>query len=201
MRVVEPAVSPELVLGLPRARLMGDGGWQGVLYGDVAPYLDLIAEEATYRPRPDAEHDPSWKQVIPYLALRDRGRLFLMRRTRAGGDARLHDRWSIGVGGHVHPVDGDPVAGLLREWREELDAEWLPEPQPLGLLNDDSTPVGRVHIGLIYVADRKSTRLNSSHVAISYAVFCLKKKNLCSVNRDQYADRSLHDCFLGSKVH
>src|SRR5690625_6897878 len=27
-------------------------------------------------------------------------------------------------------------------------------------------------------ADRKSTRLNSSHVAISYAVFCLKKKNL-----------------------
>src|SRR5438067_4545488 len=27
-----------------------------------------------------------------------------------------------------------------------------------------------------YVADRKSTRLNSSHVSISYAVFCLKKK-------------------------
>src|SRR5699024_12837138 len=27
------------------------------------------------------------------------------------------------------------------------------------------------------VADRKSTRLNSSHVSISYAVFCLKKKN------------------------
>src|SRR5690606_42018370 len=28
-----------------------------------------------------------------------------------------------------------------------------------------------------YLADRKSTRLNSSHVKISYAVFCLKKKN------------------------
>src|SRR5690625_6904385 len=28
------------------------------------------------------------------------------------------------------------------------------------------------------VKDRKSTRLNSSHVAISYAVFCLKKKNI-----------------------
>src|SRR5690625_6107903 len=28
-----------------------------------------------------------------------------------------------------------------------------------------------------FSADRKSTRLNSSHVAISYAVFCLKKKN------------------------
>src|SRR5439155_12659403 len=31
------------------------------------------------------------------------------------------------------------------------------------------------------VRDRKSTRLNSSHVAISYAVFCLKKKNIASV--------------------
>src|SRR5699024_12400109 len=29
----------------------------------------------------------------------------------------------------------------------------------------------------IYLLDRKSTRLNSSHVSISYAVFCLKKKN------------------------
>src|SRR5690625_5524412 len=29
--------------------------------------------------------------------------------------------------------------------------------------------------------DRKSTRLNSSHVAISYAVFCLKKKNILSL--------------------
>src|SRR5437868_11819439 len=31
--------------------------------------------------------------------------------------------------------------------------------------------------GLTYSQDRKSTRLNSSHVSISYAVFCLKKKN------------------------
>src|SRR5690625_5867543 len=33
------------------------------------------------------------------------------------------------------------------------------------------------------VGDRKSTRLNSSHVAISYAVFCLKKKNTTSRTR------------------
>src|SRR5256885_13254139 len=32
------------------------------------------------------------------------------------------------------------------------------------------------HCYLILVADRKSTRLNSSHLVISYAVFCLKKK-------------------------
>src|SRR5699024_12087512 len=32
---------------------------------------------------------------------------------------------------------------------------------------------------LIPSSDRKSTRLNSSHVSISYAVFCLKKKKEC----------------------
>jgi predicted NUDIX family phosphoesterase len=57
------------------------------------------------------------------------------------------------VGGHVHPADTDPVAGLLREWREELEADWLPQPQPVGSLNDDSTPVGRVHFGLVFVAE------------------------------------------------
>src|SRR3712207_8961466 len=38
--------------------------------------------------------------------------------------------------------------------------------------------------------DRKSTRLNSSHANISYAVFCLKKKNI--INIDQYALFFLH---------
>src|SRR5690625_5716344 len=33
------------------------------------------------------------------------------------------------------------------------------------------------------VPDRKSTRLNSSHVAISYAVFCLKKKKKSRLNK------------------
>src|SRR5690606_39513659 len=34
----------------------------------------------------------------------------------------------------------------------------------------------------VHILDRKSTRLNSSHVKISYAVFCLKKKTLCTHN-------------------
>jgi predicted NUDIX family phosphoesterase len=153
MRVAEPSTPPELVLGVPRARLMGDDGWQGVLYGDVGPYLDLIAAEGAYRARPEAEQDPSWKQVIPYLVLRDRGRLFLMRRTRAGGDARLHERWSIGIGGHLNPGDGDIHAGLAREFGEEIDSPWTPEPRLVGLLNDDTDPVGAVHVGIVFVAE------------------------------------------------
>jgi predicted NUDIX family phosphoesterase len=143
----------ELVLGLPRERVLGLGEWRGVLYGEVAPYLELIAAEGAFRPRPEAESDATWKQVIPYLVLRDRGRIFLMRRTRAGGDARLHERWSIGIGGHLNPGDADVVGGLRREFAEELVADWLPEPRLVGLLNDDTDPVGAVHLGVVFTAE------------------------------------------------
>ena len=58
--------------------------------------------------------------------LRDGPRYFLMQRTRAGGDARLHDRYSIGVGGHLNPGDADLDGGLRREWAEELVADFVP---------------------------------------------------------------------------
>src|SRR3712207_8552339 len=44
--------------------------------------------------------------------------------------------------------------------------------------------------GLIAAPDRKSTRLNSSHANISYAVFCLKKKNTSFVSSSQTSHRS-----------
>ena len=62
---------------------MGSATWRGVMYGSLQPYLDRISGEGEYRPRADVEQDPSWKQVIPYLVLRDRGRIYLMRRTSA----------------------------------------------------------------------------------------------------------------------
>ncbi len=143
----------ELVLGLPRARFLGSGTWTGIRRLDVTATLALIAAEGEYRPRDEAEEDPTWKQVIPYLLLRDGGRLFLMRRTSAGGDARLHERWSIGVGGHLGPADRSVEEGLRREFEEELVADWRPELRPLGLLNDDRTPVGQVHLGIVFETD------------------------------------------------
>jgi predicted NUDIX family phosphoesterase len=105
------------------------------------------------------ESDESRKQVIPYPVLRDGEAWFLMRRTRAGGDVRLHDRWSIGVGGHVNPGDdadeGDLSGALRREWLEELAVDFVPDFRFVGLLNDDTTAVGRVHLGLVYEADAR----------------------------------------------
>ena len=115
----------------------------------------VVADHGEFRPRGGMERDRSWKQVIPYLVLRDGPRYFLMRRTKAGGDARLHDLWTIGVGGHLNPGDGDLAGGLRREWREEVRAPFEPEFELIGLINDDTTDVGSVHVGAVYVADAR----------------------------------------------
>jgi predicted NUDIX family phosphoesterase len=151
----------EHVLVIPRRVVMGDPGWLGIRADGLDAFEALVSREGQFRPRAAVEVDRSWKQVIPYLVLRDGERYFLMRRTKAGGDARLHDLYSIGVGGHLNPGDGGLEGGLRREWREELRADFEPEFRLVGLLNDDTTDVGGVHLGAVYVADA-----GGRHVAI-----------------------------------
>jgi len=143
----------EEVLVVPRASVVPGNGWLGVRRDGLADVLEVVREKGFFMRRGDAEEDPTHKQVIPYLVLRDGERWFLMRRTRAGGDARLHDLWSIGVGGHLNPGDGDVEGGLRREWSEEVVAGFEPAFEPVGLLNDDTTPVGEVHLGVVFAAD------------------------------------------------
>ena len=143
----------EEVLVVPRASVVPGDGWLGVRRDGLGEALDAVRREGFFLRRGDAEEDPAHKQVIPYLVLRDGERWFLMRRTRAGGDARLHDLWSIGMGGHLNPGDGDVAGGLRREWAEEVEADFEPDYAPVGLLNDDTTPVGAVHVGFVYLAD------------------------------------------------
>ena len=143
----------ELVFVVPRNAVMSDEGWYGLRSADLDAFLATVEREGRFEPRPAMEADPSFKQVIPYLVLRDGDRYFLMRRTRAGGDVRLHDRWSIGVGGHLNPGDEDLDGGLRREWSEELVADFAPDFRFIGLLNDDTTAVGQVHLGAVFVAD------------------------------------------------
>ena len=149
----DPADPGERVYVVPRAVVIPGDGWLGIRTADADGILDAIAAAGRFEPRPAMEIDPAFKQIIPYLVLRDGPRWFLMRRTRAGGDARLHDRWTIGIGGHLNPGDGDVAGGLEREWSEEVVADFAPDPGFVGLLNDDTTEVGRVHLGVVFVAD------------------------------------------------
>lgn len=116
-----------------------------------------LAEEGRYLPRESAEHDETWRQVIPYVLLRAAGRYFVYRRLRGGGEARLFDLHSLGVGGHINgDGEGDRlVSALHRELDEELH---LPAGALIGLslhgyLALDETPVDRVHVGVVAVAE------------------------------------------------
>ena len=116
-----------------------------------------IREHGFFVERRHAEMDSSFKQVIPYCLVLRGDEVLVMRRLSGGGEARLHGKRSVGVGGHINPIDGmgagDDIvaAGLRREVEEELHIDGPWEVETVGLLNDDSTDVGSVHVGLVGV--------------------------------------------------
>ena len=128
---------------------------------DIDRYLEVILDpiHASYRPRNEMEDDPSFKQLNPLLHFPMRWPDFpVPARHRAGRSSRLHAKKSVGVGGHVSTLDlngeGSPYQeGMKREIEEEvhLDAGWTES--CVGLINDDETEVGKVHLGIVHIFD------------------------------------------------
>lgn len=150
----------EFVYVVPREEIFPDFYPQGLVrFGSdftEEGFLGSVLAHGYFVERKHAERTPSLKQVIPYSLVLRRGELLMLRRSKRGGDARLHDKLSIGIGGHVNPEDeaqpnGVDVisAGALREIREELDLEEPYTVRRVGILNDDSNAVGAVHVGLV----------------------------------------------------
>jgi len=162
-----PAVAEERVLVVPTSRFHALGYFQG-FSADMDRYLPALLEgdDLSYRPRGEMEHDPSFKQLIPYVLFRytdSDGGQHLFQYTRGGGqgEIRLHAKRSVGVGGHIsaedqadrtnhHDVYRD---GMLRELAEEVLIDSPYREQCVGLINDDETPVGQVHLGVVHLCD------------------------------------------------
>ncbi|MHC4939572.1 MAG: hypothetical protein ACYTHK_11430, partial [Planctomycetota bacterium] len=139
----------ERVYVVPRATLFPDGAPHG-FFPDGLDLLEQIYAEGYFAERARVEEDPSLKQIIPYAVV-TRGRAVFRFRRRGGGEKRLVGLASIGVGGHVNPEDaGDVILDALdRELEEELILPSRRKIDLLGLLNDDSTAVGSVHLGVV----------------------------------------------------
>lgn len=142
----------ERVYVVPRTELFPEGAPHG-FQAAGREFFDRIYGRGFFAPRVQVEEDPSLKQVIPYALIARPGEVFLFRRTDKGGEKRLFGLRSIGVGGHVNPVDSGDVIhdALRRELNEEL---CLPEPwtaRIVGLVNNDTTAVGSVHVGVVAV--------------------------------------------------
>lgn len=155
----------ELVLVVPTDVLHALGLFQGFC-AQVERYLPGLLDPAVLRflPRGQVEEDPGYKQLIPYVLFCWRGsaagepHLFHYRRGTGQGERRLHALRSVGVGGHINPVDtigGESPfeAGRRREIEEEVLLDRPYPVQTVGLINDDATPVGRVHLGVVSLVE------------------------------------------------
>ena len=110
--------------------------------------------------RGDMEEDPNYKQLIGYVLLKDEvtSEVLVYKRLVGGGEARLHGKASVGIGGHMNEVEGKTIFEMLkinaaRELNEEVgvsEEEALNNLHFIGLINDDKTEVGQVHIGVVY---------------------------------------------------
>jgi predicted NUDIX family phosphoesterase len=116
-----------------------------------------ISSQGSFMCRNLAEQDTNFKQIIPYLIYRFKDKFFLMQRSAKASETRLKSKYSLGIGGHVRKEDLTAAGSLLslaeREFHEEINFSGNYKAKFLGLLNDDSNPVGKVHSGLIYLLE------------------------------------------------
>lgn len=119
---------------------------------DVWTLLDFIAEHCTFIDRPLAERSPEWRQIIPYVVIRNGDDVFAVQRTARQTEERLHHKVSIGIGGHINPRH-TIMDGLNKELHEEVRIGGDYELQLAGIINDESTEVGRVHLGALFLLD------------------------------------------------
>jgi predicted NUDIX family phosphoesterase len=165
----------EHVLVVPEAALAKLGAFSGFRRGENLLGRLLDSPGIEFRPRAEVETDPTVKQLIPYAVFRWGEQLFHYRRGSGSGEARLRALRSIGVGGHINPVDAgarDPYrAGLERELAEEVVIDSPMRESVLGLVYDPSTPVGQVHLGVIHVFELDRPAIRPREAALADASF------------------------------
>jgi len=143
-RLPEPWVKPKSIVPL-----------------DLATFIETCTQSGfDFINRHKAEQDPSLKQLIPYIILQNQCSDQTAVYNRQGSETRLHDLWSLGIGGHINPIDQENqrasfkdilISGMERELDEELIKRPAWDPVKfVGIISEDITDVGRVHLGAVF---------------------------------------------------
>ncbi len=150
----------EIVFAFPT-----DAFWKLIPYKETgliqenSEVLKIIVQNGVFRKRSELEEDPSFKQIIPYAVLSSGDSFYLFKRSPGQREKRLHNKFTLGAGGHMNPGDStEPdeqylIEELKRELSEEvrlLNGCLIEKIEFIGFINDDTIPVGRFHIGLLY---------------------------------------------------
>jgi predicted NUDIX family phosphoesterase len=164
-----------------RRRLFDElGAFQGLNF-EPERYLGVLLSRGNnfFLPRAIAEHDPNYKQIIPYAIIAHCDRVLYYKRGKKAGEQRLVAKGSIGIGGHMNDSDESLFAwdeeayraGVEREINEELRIETTFDDRIVALLNDDSTEVGRVHLGVVHVFQLDEPKVEKREAVITNVEF------------------------------
>lgn len=163
-KTVSSMKSDEKILVIQRATLFPEIPLDGfVPMESFADYEQLILKHQEFLWRSAMENDPTYKQIIPYLIFTYQGSYFVMQRRSDASEARLQNKYSLGIGGHIRQEDiqGKTLAEWAqREFAEEINYTGSLKIQPLGLINDDSSPVGQVHVGFAFLIEGDSPAIS-----------------------------------------
>lgn len=159
------AILSESILVVKRDLFFGkNNSWQGINNTDFQLYYDRVLSHAEFHPRDLMETDPAYKQIIPYLVFKYQNSYFLMQRSETASEKRLRNKYSLGIGGHVRKEDlleGNSLFDWARrEFHEEINYTGNLSIKPLGILNDDSNPVGMVHVGFVLLLEGDSNQIS-----------------------------------------
>lgn len=164
--------SVEHVLVVPTELFHEIGHFQGYTT-NIAPYLETLFDPQymSYRRRDEVEEDPGFKQLIPYCIFRSQGKVFYYTRGSKSGESRLHAKRSIGIGGHISADDEESGShvydvAMKREIEEEVYLDSAFTQNCVALINDDQTPVGQVHLGIVHIFDLEAAKVSPREKSI-----------------------------------
>jgi predicted NUDIX family phosphoesterase len=177
----------ENVLVIKRSLFDELGTFQGLNF-EPEKYLEAILSRGSnfFIPRSDAESNPAYKQIIPYALIAFQDTILHYVRGKKAGEQRLIAKGSIGIGGHMNETDESLFAideqayraGVEREVNEEIKIDTPFEDQIVALLNDDSTDVGRVHLGIVHIFKLKAPKVQKREAMITGLTFLTKEELL-----------------------
>ncbi len=188
----------EKVLVFPRTLFDALGYFNGTS-SETEKYMNEILKAGNnhFHLRIDAESDPSLKQIIPYVIFKYNNEVFSYVRGKKAGETRLVGNRSIGIGGHVNPIDQQTaqaddasedmatyIEAVKREINEEVVVDGDFDPRIVALLNDDSNEVGKVHFGIIHVCELSGKHVGKREQQITESGF-VRIADLAGPGRDE----------------
>src|SRR5436309_6169511 len=170
----------ENVLVVRRSLFDQLGSFQGLNF-EPQKYLDAFLSRGNnfFLPRPEAEINPAYKQIIPYALIAFENKMAYYVRGKKAGEQRLVAKGSIGIGGHMNDTDESLFAfdeaayraGVEREVNEEIKLRTRFTDRIVALLNDDSNEVGRVHLGIVHVFELDEPSVDKGEAMITNLSF------------------------------